>query len=301
VSFAIRLTRQGFRRDVRDPDDAESDREIIPEDVFELLRYWHFTLDGIDDDYTLGDLITLLRGVDGIERLSGLLACDVAAFLAEADKPPTPDRDDRMRFVQVHNVASLTKYQEDPDHPDEPLEWMDEAAAEEQDRLDAGVASLTGERPPWKLVDATGDDPITGEPRLRRLRAPRLHGRWIGPYHISRDFGGWGRWSEPYGGFFAEHPEIDPASYEGGYALDFTPLQDLLHYPLRYDPTVEFWSDYPTGTGEKLLATTLTITFGELVHAIFWEIGFHGTPDARDEAGEMVRERMDDVKREEGE
>ncbi|OGT27632.1 MAG: hypothetical protein A2Z17_03950 [Gammaproteobacteria bacterium RBG_16_66_13] len=33
-----------------------------------------------------------------------------------------------------------------------------------------------------------------------------------------------------------------------------------------------------------LFQTELTITFGELLHAIFWEIGLHGSPVDRDAA-----------------
>src|SRR3989304_5837644 len=64
-------------------------------------------------------------------------------------------------------------------------------------------------------------------------------------------------------------------SLPGPYALDFTPVSALLLLPLRYDPRGQFWSGFTGGAGEVLFQTELTITFGELLHAIFWEIGFH--------------------------
>ncbi len=64
----------------------------------------------------------------------------------------------------------------DPEHPDEPMRWLEDAEADEQDSIDTGVASLTGEPAPRKLVDATGDDPIAGNPIFRRLHVPERRG-----------------------------------------------------------------------------------------------------------------------------
>jgi len=292
----VRLTRGGILSERRAAGlaDAIADR---PQDAVALLRYWQQTLTVIDQDYTFGDLVSLLRSVDDIEHLSPILECDVAAFLADADHPGNVGDEQPMQYLQVHNVAELTTYEEDPSQPDEPLDWMDDEEAAERDRLDSGVATLTGGRKPLKLVDATGDDPITGEPTLRRLRSPRLHGRWKPPYDLMREFAGWGRWREPYEGYFIQHPDIDPERYEGPFALDLTPLSTLLHLPLRYNPNVRFWSGPGTGAGDLLFETQLTITFGEFLRAIFWELGFHGSPSDRDEARESLRERVEAVDR----
>lgn len=124
-----------------------------------------------------------------------------------------------------------------------------------------------------------------------------MHGRWKPPHDLIREFGGWGKWKEPYEGYFSQHPEIDPQRYEGAFALDFTPLSALLHLPLRYNPKVQFWSGPMRGAGELMFETELTITFGESLRAIFWEIGFHGSPADRDEALESLRERAEAVDR----
>ncbi len=233
----------------------------------------------------------MLRDVDAIGSLSPLLACDVAAILADADRlSPTSDRE-QMQYVCVRNVVELTSYVADPEHPDEPMQWLDDEEAAEQDRLDFGVASLTGERVPLRIVDATGDDSVSGAPRLTRMRAPELHGRWTPPYHIRREFGGWGKWEEPYDGYFRAHPECDPNHFEGAFALDFTPVAALLHLPLQYVSAVEFRADRTGQLDNVLFATQLTITFGDFVEAIFEEIGFHGSPAARDAALETIRER----------
>jgi hypothetical protein len=225
-----------------------------------------------------------------------MLCCDVVAFLADADGPRDADDKEPIRYLRVCSVVELTKYEPNPSLPDERLGWMDDDEAIEYDRLDAGVASLTGEKMPMKLVDATGDDPITGKPTRRRLRAPRLHGTWKPPYDLIRLFEGWGKWDEPYEGYFIEHPEIDPAHYQGAFALDFTPLSALIHLPIRYDPTVQFWSG-SMRSGELLFETQLTITFGEFLRAIFWEVGFHGSPSERDDVRQSLSERAAEIER----
>lgn len=285
--FSVRLTKDGVRR-------GREGEAFVPSNVFELLEVWHCTLVEIDPDYTLGDLCALLRGVDGIEALSPMLACDVAAFLAEAEKAPSGDDDDDLRYLEVYNTAELTRYVEDPDDPDEPPRFVDEEEAEAHDAVADAVAELTGERMPLRIVDATGDDPITGKLRRRRILPGRQNGKWVGPYHLDRGFHGWGRWHEPHPGFFAEHPEIDPATYEGGIAIDFSPVNELAHLPLRYNPAVTF--EGRRREEGVTVAEGIGITFGELVHAIFWELGFMGSPEARDENRALIDERLRDLR-----
>jgi hypothetical protein len=293
----VNLTKAGITKYWRAPGSDEA-AVVRPSSARELLRFWHERLSTIDDDYTFGDLIALLRGVDDIDLLSPLLACDVPAFLEEASGPHRPDTDKpTMQFVRVYNVTQLERYEPDPAQPDEPLEWLDDDEAAEQDRVDTGVSTLMGEPKSFRIVDATGDDSITGEPALRRIRAGEMHGSWKPPYDVRREFDGRGRQREPHAGYFARHPEIDPGRYEGSYALDFSPLSTLLHLPLRYDSAAEFWSK-PYDTGELRLRTEITITFGEFLHAIFWELGFFGSPTRREDAREAVETRaakIDDI------
>src|SRR5215217_6030272 len=193
--FSVWLTKDGLRRE------RNGEREtFVPADVFELLGAWHSNLEEIDPDYTLGDLFSLLRGVEGIDGLSAMLACDVAAFLAEAEAAPAREDDDGVRFVEVYNTAEATEYVEDPENPDEPLRWVDEDEAEEHDAAVDALHDLIGEKTPFRIVDATGDDPITGEPRRQRIIPGTQNGTWVGPYRLDRGFHGWGRWAEPYPG-----------------------------------------------------------------------------------------------------
>ncbi|SOD02537.1 hypothetical protein SAMN05216486_10416 [bacterium JGI 053] len=287
--FSVWLTKDGLRRARNSEPET-----FVPTDVFELLGVWHSNLEEIDPDYTLGDLFSLLRGVDGIEKLDAMLACDVAAFLAEAETAPEKEGADGIRFVEVYNTADSTKYEEDPENPDEPLRFVDEDEAEEHDAVADALHELIGATKPLKLVDATGDDPITGQPRRRRIIPGTQNGTWVGPYRLDRAFHGWGRWEEPHPGFFAANPEIDPEAYEGGFGLELSPVNELAHLPLRYNPAITIRAGRHEET--VVLEDRITITFGELVHAVFWELGFMGSPEGRDANLAMLDERVAELK-----
>lgn len=288
AGFSVWLTKDGLVR--------ERGREaetFVPADVFALLGVWHDTVEEIDPEYTLGDLFALLRGAEGIEALSPMLSCDVAAFLAEAERAPG-EIDESIRYLEVYNEVDLTEYQEDPDHPDEPTRYVDDdEAADYNARADA-LHDLIGGEKPERFVDASSDDPITGKLRLRRVLPGTRNGRWVGPYRIERLLHARGRGEESRPSWSDEHSDFDP-TYEDAFGVDFTPVNQLVHLPVRYDPAVTF-PDRRRGSGEVRLEDRITITFGELVHAIFWELGFLGSPVARDERGAMLHERVSELK-----
>lgn len=288
AGFSVWLTKDGLVR--------ERGREaetFVPADVFALLGVWHDTVEEIDPEYTLGDLFALLRGAEGIEALSPMLSCDVAAFLAEAERAPG-EIDEGIRYLEVYNEVDLTEYQEDPDHPDERSRCVEADEAADHDARGAALHDLIGGVRPERFVDASSDDPITGKLRLRRVLPGTRYGRWVGPYRIERLLHARGRGEESRPSWSDEHSDFDP-TYEDAFGVDFTPVNQLVHLPVRYDPAVTF-PDRRRGSGEVRLEDRITITFGELVHAIFWELGFLGSPEARDERGAMLHEQVSELK-----
>lgn len=108
-------------------------------------------------------------------------------------------------------------------------------------------------------------------------------GRFVAPYAIHRGFHGWGPWEALEG---VEGPG------EGGIAIEFSPLPELVKLPLRYNPNVAFEKEKYQGS---VLDTQLTITFGAFVHAVIWEIGFFGSPGDRNEQRHEFLGVVDDV------
>lgn len=267
-----------------------------PTRAHEFFKFWHHQLDKIDDDYTLGNLVGLLRPLDEVTILilSSMCGLDLKLFLEEAAKPIAVERSKDIDFLEVSNRCELSTYQKDPTKPDTPIDWLSDEEAEEEEEKDEAIAEITGGKPPMAIFDGTGDDPITGKPKSTRLRLGEMHGKWVGPYYLLRDFHGWGHWSEPYPGAI-ELDGFDP-NFKGGISLSFTPINELLEYPLRYNNRLEMRDDLYKGN--VLVSDGINITFGEFVHAVLWEIGFYGDPESRDEAGDEILERSKRAKEE---
>lgn len=262
----------------------------------EFFLYWHHQLDGIDDDYTLSDLLGLLRSLDEVSVfiLSAMCGLNLKLFLEEAAKPTAVERSKDIDFLEVSNHCELSNYERDPEREDEHLEWMSDEEAEAEEVKDKAIADITGDKPPRAIVDVTSDDPITGRPIAKRLRIGEQHGKWLGPYFLMREFHGWGTWGEPYPGAI-EKEGWDP-NFKGGVSLSFTPVNELLDFPLRYNDRFEMRDDLYKGN--VLVSDGINITFGEFVHSVLWEIGFYGDPDSRDEAGDQILERSKRVREE---
>ncbi len=120
----------------------------------------------------------------------------------------------------------------------------------------------------------------------------RTMGEFTPPYTINRNCHGVGPWAEPYEGYNQEFPN-HPATT--GYAIEYTPIGELLDYEIRYDPKIEFEKNYLKG--DIAFATEINITFGELIEAVFWEIGWFGTPEGTLEATDNLYVLQDDVKK----
>ena len=286
---SIELTKHGLRVEV----DGRTGY-LVPETGLDLLQLWHWIVGDIDPEYTLGDLLALLRSLRNAELLPALLGCDVPSFLDEGRLAPTPD-DDGPDYLEVFNEPIPAGYEEDPRNPDEPERFLEGAAAEEHEAMMRALFELIGEQAaplsaPAEFFDA--DDPFPGKPLTRRYVPGSRNGKWCGPFHIHRGFHGVGRWREPYPGFLAAHPEIDPRKCVNGFALGLVPVNELAHRPLRYNPEIIFGDERREGAAFR---ERITITFGELVHAIFGVLGLAGDPRTRDAFREAVERRADEI------
>ncbi len=74
------------------------------------------------------------------------------------------------------------------------------------------------------------------------------------------------------------------------YGLDFTPVNQLVHLPVRLRPQMEIHKDYKK-VGEAPCTFTLLDVLGEIYH----EISFYGSPEDRDREAAGLRESMREV------
>lgn len=249
-------------------------------DFGDLMLLWHWRLEAIDPEFTLGDLACLLRSLDAMDGLSCLLNVPIDEILQYASCE-RPSAGCPMRFLEVHNVASPTRYHPDPANPDVPLRVIGDDGVTIVDEEEVRAAFGTGYR--GDLIAVSDPDTDTGEVAVGSVVAPERHGWWGEPYHIFRMFRGWGVREPSRAG---ARRNAEPR--EGAYSLFFSVLPEIAHLPLRYNPDLVFRAG---ARGGKPVKQHVAITVGEFLHAIFWGLGFNGNPENRIAMRAAVRAR----------
>lgn len=74
------------------------------------------------------------------------------------------------------------------------------------------------------------------------------------------------------------------------YGIDFTPVNQLVHLPVRLRPRMEIRKDHKT-LGEA----PCTFTLLDVLGWIYWEISFYGSPEDRDRQGAELQESVREV------
>jgi hypothetical protein len=74
------------------------------------------------------------------------------------------------------------------------------------------------------------------------------------------------------------------------YGLDFTPVNQLVHLPVRLRPEMEIRKDH-----KKLGEAPCTLTLLDVVGEIYFEISFYGTPEDRDRESAQLRESVREI------
>ena len=111
------------------------------------------------------------------------------------------------------------------------------------------------------------------------------------------DFHGWGTWEND-----ANSPY--PDGQKGGFAIEYTPLAALKHYPLKlktktkiYLCNGEYEKDEDGNMGQKILFEGHRyFSVYDLFASILYEISWGGSPENRDEFFEDVKEDVTDAK-----
>lgn len=253
----------------------------------DLLHLWHWPLEAIDPEFTLGDLAQLLGRLDNVDALSVLLHSPVGEVLEYAGGEGLA-AECPMRFLEVCNVANPTRYHPDPDKPDVPFQIIGEDGSAEAEDVQGVALDAEGR---GTLISVSDPDSLTGKVAVSRMIAAERHGVWGGPCHITRTFQGWGPLDPAPAG---AAPDADRE--EGAYSLFFTVLPEVAHLPLRYNPELVFGP----GVGGDAVTHQVTITVGEFLYAVFHELGFNGPPENRVAMRAAVREQLGEFHRGEG-
>ena len=74
------------------------------------------------------------------------------------------------------------------------------------------------------------------------------------------------------------------------YGIDFTPVNQLVHLPVRLRPDMEIHKDH-----KKLGEAPCTFTLLDVLGEIYWEISFYGSPEDRDRQDAELQESVREV------
>ena len=147
------------------------------------------------------------------------------------------------------------------------------------------LATILDERVAPVLEEARRSDvPADDDEPLHFLRVSNRH---EGGY-LRRELDAWGTWDQPY-----DDAEGEAGPRDTWMSVSLTPVGQLLHVPIRYDPEVLFRNR----AFEIEYRTTVDITLIEFLKAVFDELTFHGSPEERDQVLRGLKRQVEEIKR----
>lgn len=103
---------------------------------------------------------------------------------------------------------------------------------------------------------------------------------------------------DDFGGIGTQKGWEDQPDYEGGYAIEFVPIQDLLKYPIEISPIIVA-QDIDLDNHKlnlKQLSGRFTPTVYDVIRSILFEITFLGKPQDRDSKKLELNNIVDGIK-----
>lgn len=220
-----------------------------------------WTIDKIDDDFTLYDLFRLVYQVEvmipGISATFGM--SEFGAFWDQINLDRDTDDIDDVEYLELYWHATF----------------------------DTRITKKTGKSTDQgSVAGLESDNNYWDNPKIAEL--PNLmsfHGVGPGCPSKSIDF----------------HECGDDCPKTTGYAIEFSPLNNLGHLPIRVSPKVCFYPPYTESEDDfKRTGFELTIepTLWCFITSIFWELTFAGnTPDAVSNHSQEISDRLDEAKK----
>lgn len=229
-------------------------KDFLPTDL-------QWTIDKIDDDFTLYDLFRLVYHaqlmIPGIFHTMGM--SEFLAFWDQIQLDRDPDDVDDVKYLELYWHATF----------------------------DTRVTPKTGKSTDQRCIASLDDNNnYWDNPKIGEL--PNLmsfHG--VGPGCPSKglDF----------------HECGDDCPKTTGYAIEFTPLNNLSYLPIRVSPKVNFYPPFTESEDDfKRTGFELTIepTLWCFITSIFWELTFAGsTPDAVSDHSQEISDSLDEAKK----
>lgn len=82
---------------------------------------------------------------------------------------------------------------------------------------------------------------------------------------------------------------LDPnTSRPEQFSISFTPINQLIHLPIHFRPTMYFEISHPMALSNQIALPSPATTILQVVYGIFWELSFYGPPEKRDQIGAQL-------------
>lgn len=93
-----------------------------------------------------------------------------------------------------------------------------------------------------------------------------------------------------------DHIQFHGIGEGGPYALDFSPIYTMTELEVRLNEEIDLYDQRQhTPTPPILLHTTQGFTLLDILHGIFWDLSFHGSPENRDARKQEIVGRVKEI------
>ncbi len=236
-------------------------KDFLPTDL-----QWNVT--SVSDDFTLYDLFRLVYHADlmipGIFTTMGMV--EFKTFWDRIQLDRDPDDENNVEYLELYW------------HPD----------------YDVRTTPKTGRSTDQEKINIMGSDDTFGSDTENHWDNPK-----IGKLPNLMSFGGVGPGCPSKDLDF--HECGDDCPKDTGYAVEFTPVNNLAHLPIRVSPKALFFPPYVESdrdfhrTGFEL---TIKPTLWCFITSIFWELTFAGsTPNAIDDHAQEIQNSVKEVRK----
>ena len=106
--------------------------------------------------------------------------------------------------------------------------------------------------------------------------------------YLRRELDAWGTWDQPH-----DDAETKAGPRDTWMSVSLTPVGQLLHVPIRYDPELLFRNR----AFEIEYRTTVDITLIEFLKTVFDDLTFHGSPKERNRVLRDLKRQVEEIER----
>ena len=100
------------------------------------------------------------------------------------------------------------------------------------------------------------------------------------------------------GQFYVEGKDVSDLTH---WVISFSPLHEMRDLPIKIEDEMYWYKEFEHPMTEKNFCPAPAVTLMDLIYSLFWEFSFYGSPEARNELSEDLKETVKQIKEEHNE